>query len=221
MKISNERLGIGIPLSFTHIPSPFFHSFALMEKPDFEYIPLSGGPIDEMRNLIVKQALATGCSRLIMMDTDMVYHHKTLTRLMEHNLPVVGALCFRRYPPFDPLMFTGKINGYKLIEEWEPESLVEVDATGTGCLMFDLRIFEELPYPWFRFRHNPDPNSFGTVGEDIGLCSDLREKGIKIFVDTSIPAGHLGMLEVTRETWLLYKGMKEIKQRNENTIGGT
>ena len=219
MKVSNELLAVGIPLSFTHVPSPFFHSFALMEKPDFNYIPINGGPVDEMRNLIVREAQQLGCTHLIMMDTDMVYHHKTLTRLMAHRLPVVGALCFRRYPPFDPLMFRGDINAYELIEEWENNSLVEVDATGTGCLMFDMSIFDALPYPWFRFRNNPDPRSLGIVGEDIGLCSDLRRKGYKIFVDTAIPAGHLGMLEVNRETWDLYKAMKKIKKEKDETGG--
>jgi hypothetical protein len=121
-------------------------------------------------------------------------------------------MCFRRYPPFDPLIFKGGINTYQNIEEWEPGALIEVDATGTGCLMIDMKVFNDLPYPWFRFSPNPDPRSGGVVGEDFGFCSDLRKKGYQIFVDTSIPAGHLGFLEVTRETWLLYKAMKNNQQ---------
>lgn len=208
MKVSNFKLGIGIPLSFTHIPSYFFNSFIVMEKPEFFYITQNIGPIDNMRNEIVKEAMASGCTKLIMMDTDMVYHPQTITRLLAHKLPIVGALCFRRYPPFDPLIFRGNVNDLRPIEEWEKDSLIEVDVTGTGCLMIDMKVFNDLPYPWFRFRPNPDPKNGGVVGEDFGFCLDARKAGYQIFVDTSITAGHLGFLEVQEGTWQMYKLMK-------------
>ena len=211
MKISNTKLAIMIPLSFPWVPSSFFHSFVQMERPDFEYIYADNGPIHELRNNLVEQALALDCTHGIMMDVDQVYHPKTITRLMAHKLPIVGAVVHRRYPPFDSLMLKqiqidANTNGYESIDDWEKDALVEVDATGAGCLMFDMQVFRKMPYPWFKAvkQANGLP-----IGEDIGFCQELKAAGYRIFVDTSVPAGHLTTMVVNRNTNLLYRSMKE------------
>ena len=212
-KPSVFRLGIGIPLSFPWVPSSFFHSFVLMERPDFIFLHADNGPISGLRNNLVQKALAEGCTHLIMMDVDQVYHPQTITRLLSHRLPIVGALVHRRYPPFDSLMLKmveidEKFNGYESIDDWEDGSLVEVDATGGGCLMFDIQVFRKLPYPWFRDDKQPNPE-LPPIGEDIGFCQDLKAAGYKIFVDTSVPAGHLTSLIVNTATNRLYRACKE------------
>lgn len=213
MKITNVKLAIAFPLNFPMVPASFLKTVMLLERPTFNFLQAYNGPIDEMRNQLVTEALGSGCTHMIMMDTDMTYHPETITRLLSHRLDVVGALCYRRYPPFEPLMMRGEINSYRTITEWKDGDLVEVDATGTGCLLFDMDIFKRMRPPWFRFRPNPDTEKGGIVGEDIGFCSDLKKAGYKIFVDTSVPAGHLTTLEVTNATWKLYEKMKEVAVR--------
>jgi len=210
MKVSNIKLGLGFPCNYDHVPRAFFQSMMLLRKPDFQFILAETGSVEVMRNQIVATALQEGCSHLCMFDTDMLYHEDTLYRLLEHDLPVVGALCYRRYPPFDPLMFRGKPGNYKSIDEWDDE-LMEVDATGTGCLMFNMEIFRQMPAPWFKIRHNPDGSP---IGEDIGFCSDLRGAGYKIYVDTTIPSAHLTTMAITDETYRWYKAVK-IRQATE------
>jgi len=215
MKINNFKLAIGFPCSWPMVPFPFFRTFILMERPTFTPVFACNGPIDGLRNNIVSQALGIGASHLIMMDLDQTYPMDTIPKLLRHKLPVVGCMVHRRYPPFDPLMLRGEINSYYDVSDWEEDELVEVDATGTGCLMVDMRVFHEMPAPWFKFRPNPDPERSGVVGEDIGFCSDLRNAGYKIAVDTSIRCGHLSTMEITRETHLLYKALKK-KQEVHN-----
>lgn len=218
MKISNVNLAIGCPCSFPFVPTSFFYSFVHMERPDFVFIHADNGPIDTLRNDIVQTAQQVKATRLIMMDADMIYHPKTITRLLSHRLPIVGALCFRRYPPFDSIMLRGNVNGYLSVDEWGKDELVEVDATGAGCIMYDMDVFRRMPFPWFKFRK--DHNGIG-VGEDIGFCQDLRAAGYKIFVDTSIPADHLTMMAVNRNTNKLYRSMKEKQHQQalERAIG--
>lgn len=211
MRISNEKLVIGIPCSFPMVPVSFFYSFLYMERPDFVLVHADNGPIDTLRNDIVEKALSLSATRLIMMDVDMLYHPKTITTLLSHRLPIVGALCFRRYPPFDSIMLKiveidEKTNGYESINEWEEESLQEVDATGAGCIMYDMNIFRKMPRPWFRFQKHPDSGM--VIGEDIGFCQDLKAAGYRIFVDTSVPADHLTTMAVNRHTNKLYENMK-------------
>lgn len=213
-KLSNFKLGIGFPCSWSHIPFPTFMSLMVMERPDFVAIPATNGPIDGLRNAIVEDALALGCSHLLMPDLDQTYPHDLIPRLLAHRLPVVGAMVHRRYPPFDPLVFKHDGNGHVAIEEWENGELIEVSRTGTGCLLFDMKIFRELPRPWFRFRNLEDGS---TVGEDFGLCDDLNAAGYKVHVDSSIKCGHLSTLEVTEATWELYKCLKRVREKeNDN-----
>jgi len=217
LKISNFSLAIGIPLSFPFIPSSFFHSFALMEKPDYVYIHADNGPIHELRNNIVERALAENASHLIMMDIDQVYHPRTIPQLLSRRLPAVGALVHRRYPPFDSLMLrerevNSRLSVYESVDEWEAGELVEVDATGAGCLMFEMSVFRKMPYPWFR-NDKEVPKGMPPIGEDIGFCQDLKAAGYKIFVDTSVPAGHLTTMIVNTATNRLYRCAKSEQQK--------
>jgi len=207
LKITNFKLCLGFPCTWPFIPFPFFHSFIQMERPEFTPIFATNGPIDGLRNKIVGDAIALGASHLIMMDLDQIYPVDTITKLLAHKLPIVGTKVHRRYPPFDPIMMKGDINTYTPVEGWEDGKLIEVDATGTGCLMYDMRVFYEMPGPWFKFRPNPDPDYNGVVGEDIGFSSDLRKAGYKIYVDTSIECGHLSTMVITAETHFLYKAL--------------
>jgi len=217
MNISNFKLGIGIPNNYDRVPSAFFDSFLLMDKPAFYYLRSSQGPIEEMRNNIVREALSIGCTHLVMPDIDQTYQVDTITRLLSHKKDIVGCMVCRRYPPFDPLMLRGRINSYQSVKEWADGELVEVDATGTGCLCFNMDVFRKIPEPWFQFQRTED----GVVGEDIGFCSKARAAGFQIFVDAGCPAGHLSNMLVTVDTWRLYSCLKEheVKARHEMEHG--
>lgn len=219
MRISNMKLGIGIPCSFPLVPISFFNSFVLMEKPSFQYITADNGPIDTLRNDIVEKAQQIGCTHLLMCDTDQIYPVDTVTKLLKHRLPVVGAKVNRRYPPFDPIMLRIEGDGYNPIEDYEPGSLVEVDATGGGCVLFDMKVFKDLEYPYFKFQKHPDNGM--VIGEDIGLCQELKAAGYEIYVDTSIEIGHLSTMIVNDATHRLYKSMQCQQNKKNEALGFT
>lgn len=195
MNVSNFKLGIGIPLSYHLIPSEFFDAFIAMEKPGFVYMRTAKGNIEEMRNTIVMDALTAGCTHLLMMDTDQLYPPDALTKMLAHKRPIVGARIRRRYPPFDNLLFRGTVGEYVTVphDECVSGQLIEVDATGAGCLLLDTRIFRKILAPWFvAGTHNGRP-----VGEDFGFCGKARAAGIPIYVDTSVYLPHLTQMGIT------------------------
>lgn len=211
------RLAIGVPCTFPMVPASFFHSFALMNKPAHIYIYENNGHIDDLRNNIVERALYEGVTHLIMMDVDQVYPIDTIPRLLAHNLPVVGCRVHRRYPPFDSLMLRiekvdENTNAYVSIDEWKDGELLEVDATGGGCVMFNMDVFRKLKYPWFETKLQDNGS---VLGEDIHLCQKIQQAGYKIFVDSGLEVGHLAQLIINGKTNLLYRSMKQKKhQRN-------
>lgn len=219
MEISNQKLAICLPLTDSKVHTQFFDSFLLMDKPAFVYLrPSFHGPIDAVRNDLVAQALQMNVTHLLFMDTDQTYPSDTISKLLSHDVDVCGCLISRRYPPFDPIVMRMDKEVNKLYriddEEIEREELTQVDATGTGCVLFKAEVFKKIPKPWFEFKVN---DAGEPVGEDINFCYKLGDAGYKIYVDTSIKVGHLSTLEVSYETYKLYKFMKKMEAK-ENEV---
>lgn len=209
MKLSNLKLAIGIPCSFPMVYTAFFDSFIQMEKPDFMYVPAKNGPISEMRDYIVKRSLMMNCSHVLMMDTDQIYEKETIPKLLRHNVSVVHARVFRRYPPFDSLLYNiGPDGYYQEKTDYEEGDMVSVDACGTGCVLYNTDIFRVIPEPWFEMVYIKENGQIGKTGEDFNFCEKLKKAGYDIKVDTSIKVGHLGLTEVNQDFSVLYQSLK-------------
>jgi len=119
-----------------------------------------------------------------------------LTRLLSHDVDICGVRVHRRWLPFDPIFLRGDIGHYKSIPDDEMYSgdLVRVDATGTGCLLFNMDVFLKVLPPWFEFGLRDGK----PIGEDINFCSKARASGVDIYVDTGIEVGHLVTMTVNK-----------------------
>ena len=210
MKISNRKLGIGIPLSWPFCHSDFFDSFTMMisqeDRPcEYHIIRASSGPIHEMRNRIVSRALDIGCTHVLMLDADMIYPSDTIHKLIAHNKAIVGGLCFKRWPPFDPTLYVGEKYKMTLLENYE-KGLVRVTATGTGCLMIESRVFLDMDEPWFEFGRTDEGKP---VGEDVNFCYKAGDLGYKIYVDTTLKTQHMAIVAVNENLWRLNRKLQE------------
>lgn len=206
MDFTKVKLAVAVPLTSDFAHSAFMHSFFCLTRPfDSIYIPAQAyGPLDLIRNSITETALNQGATHLIMCDTDQVYPKDTIVKLLKHDLDVVGGKVHRRTPPYDPILMRGEYPHYKTVpeEEWKDEQLVEVDATGTGCLLFKTHVFRDIEPPWFKFWWDKED---GAIGEDIHFCGKLREAGFKIFVDCSVKIGHIKSFVIEESSFFSYK----------------
>ena len=218
------KLAIGLPLVNRMSETAFWKNFMRMEKPKIYQFLMPEGAIPSItamsaiRNSLVAQALECGATHLLQMDTDQDYPLDTIPRLLTHvrnGLDIVTAKVHRRYPPFDSLMMRRNPdveilpNGRRpyvtlTIAEWLDKGLVEVDATGTGCMLVNLDVFEKLEYPWF-----------DSDAEDIGFCEKAKEAGYKVMVDTSLEGGHYSESLITKEFHVLYCSLLEKQQRKK------
>jgi hypothetical protein len=189
---------------------------AVGEGLNIEFVRQGNGPLEALRNNITETALRTNCTHIIQCDADMQYPEETFPRLMalcNESRPIVGALCFRRYPPFTPVLMKGELGYYEPIWDWKKDELLEVDATGTGCLMVHASVFKAMPRPWFEFGEFEGR----TVGEDIGFCAKARKLGFPIYVDTGLEVAHLTTMSITEGTYHLYKGLKKLREATGET----
>ena len=205
-RVSNVKIAIGLPLSWDYVPFEYMASILpQFYREGMLFIRSVRGRVDEMRNQIVSTALANGCTHVIFTDADHRLHPKTFETLVRRDLPIVGALCYMRCPPYEPIMFRGEPGAYEVITEWsEEEELVEVDATGAGCLLVKAEVFTSMKPPWFEFTANPKPG-FPMVGEDVTFCWKARNLGYKVFVDVTVPNVHLSTLGVTHKVYESFK----------------
>jgi len=217
------RLGIAEPLTDDTVYSHFHfssvrtitnfmsHLYGDGKNVAIDFLaPSYPGQIDAVRNGLVHQAQMFGCTHLLFMDTDQIYSDpEMIQKLLAHEEPVVGVKVHRRYPPFDALLLRGKPGTLYSVpdEEIEKGGLVEVGATGCGCIMYDMEVFQKIERPWFELT----VGDFGQpIGEDVGFCEKLKDAGYKIYVDCSIDIKHLSLLAVDWGTHKLYKKLKGV-----------
>jgi len=148
---------------------------------------------------------------IIFIDDDMVFEAESVGRLVasyrelkaQINEPIiVGGLCVRRYPPYQPTLFRAQdmVEGpFNFIEDWDGHDYVEVDATGAAFYLIEPDVFTAImggPFPSVAIRSQLHPWPYyewtGTMGEDLRFCLKARNAGCRIFVDTRIHIGHVG-----------------------------
>ena len=218
------KLAIAIPLTDQWVYTQFFFSFIKViteymsslvrvgKSISFDVLmPDFPCQVDAARNDLVQQALFLGCTHILMMDTDQIYATTDMIdKMLAHNKPVVGAKVHRRYPPFDALLLRGDVGKLYQVPDDEiknPDGSfkteVPVTYTGTGCILYDMQIFNDMiPLKWFRFSVG---DAGQPIGEDINFCNELKERNIPIIVDASIDIKHLSLLAVDYGTYKLFQ----------------
>jgi hypothetical protein len=214
MDLTNFKLGIGIPCNFDYVLSEFMDSYVIMEKPPaFEYLRAKANmPIELLRNDLVVKAIRLNCSHLLMLDSDMIYPPNTFVRLFEtmnkYDYDAVSGLIWRRYPPFDPLMFRGDVGALELVD-YEESEIIEIDTTGTGCMLYNMRAFHTVKHPWFEIVDNPAREGH-IVGEDIGFHLKMTAGyGMRLAVDTQVTTSHMSLYCVNENAFLIHKAIQK------------
>ena len=136
-------------------------------------------------------------THILMLDIDHEHPEDIVKRLSrwvgaDPARGVVGALCFRRGPEYEPMAFIKGPDGkYIFPYPCRDIGLVEVDRIGLGACLIDRRVFEALPQRgWFTYTYDrllPEG-----VWPDTSLVFSDRVKGagLRIFVDTTTVSPH-------------------------------
>jgi hypothetical protein len=150
----------------------------------------------------------------------MVWRPDAVKRLIEvreeHDLDIVGGLCFRRSDPYQPTLYMREHpteGAYNYLEAWD-QDVVEVDATGMAFCLIHRRVFERIagePMPPLAERTRPAAffQWNGQTGEDLMFCQMAKASGSRIWVDTRIKIGHVGETEFGEEHYLYALARRE------------
>lgn len=152
------------------------------------YPPQHVRPIPAARNLIVHEFLKTDHEFLLMMDADIVPPANILD-MADLNVDIVSAVCFvNKEGDIVPMILERVSDGYKIVQSLAANSLLQIDAVGTGCIMIKRRVFDALEKPYFSYVMSPD--GMLQLGEDFNFCSRVKQHGFVIHAHTGFIAEH-------------------------------
>lgn len=158
------------------------------------------------RDALVSQALSVNADYIFFIDTDNVFE---IPEDPNHALKILYQ-CMNKDPNSkDAKIVSGlyrakqkvgfnyaawmkvqdKDKGYVPIQSWTGNWL-QVSVVGMGCCLIDMKIFKEVPRPWFRW------DTFDDVSEDFYFFEQALKYGYKVNVFTDVKLSHIGKLKV-------------------------
>jgi hypothetical protein len=153
------------------------------------------------RERLSEWGIRCGAEYLFMLDDDMMCPMNLFELLIKHDVDIVAPLAFMRLAPHNPVLYRID-NGYdpiqkleyyipKTVPNYPKNTLVECDGVGFGVALIKTKIFEHLAKPWFM--------STTGHGEDLLFCRKAKEAGFRVFMDTSVKLGHMGIPPIIYE----------------------
>lgn len=159
------------------------------------------------RECLITEALDGGMDYVVMFDDDMLLPldiiESLIAQVEKHpEIDIIAPLAFMRSAPHYPVIYNAH-EGYdatlhtpyhtnEFVKKYPKDTLIECDAVGFGMVLINLRILKKMKPKYFM-------STTGT-GEDIFFCYKAKkEADARIFVDTSLKLGHLGLPVVIDE----------------------
>ena len=195
------RTLIAVPC-FDMIHTGFVKSFIDLEKPEgTAYTLIPNTLIYEARNTIAQNAITAGFDRVMWFDSDMTFAPDTMLRLMadmDTGLDFVCGLYFKRKTPINPVICdriyrrvteTGDVESAATSYiNYPKDSVFEIAGAGFGCVLTSVDLLKRLVDKYGA----PFTPMMG-MGEDLSFCLRATCIGAKMFCDSRVKCGHIGL----------------------------
>ena len=198
------KVFIAVPIGDTCGLSPAW-SLKLTEL--LKYVPgeyevqvMKGFPIDVVRNAAVKMARERGATHIFFLDSDVVPDkNDTILQLYRWRLPLVcGIYRLKRIDssqvfPFSVYKWDSVKNAFRYLipADIQPGSrLIPIEGGGLGLCLIDMRVFNVIDEPYFKWElypWNPPP---GGLSEDLYFFKKVIDHGIQPYADLQVTASH-------------------------------
>lgn len=193
-KITN--ILIGIPTA-KYIECDTFKSiFNLVVPPQVKlhFQNFYGYNIAQIRNLMADYTIRNNFDYMLWVDSDIVLPSDTLLKLLSPQKDIVSGVYIQRKPEKKiPEIYLWNSTGgmsNATVEDMQAPRLLEVAGCGFGCVLTSRKVLQDIGYPQFHYHDALDHKD--TVSEDVDFCIKAKNKGYKIYVDTSIKCNHIG-----------------------------
>lgn len=155
--------------------------------------------LPETRTRLVSRACKYEATHILWLDSDMKFPKDVIPRLLNHNKPVIGANYVTKDVEPRPVAYREDEDYIGPVwTKQESAGLEQVTFIGMGCLLTDIRVFDQLKLPYFMFEPQP-PQFVKQCGEDGYFCAKLRDAGMEVWIDHDLSkqVSHIGDFEYT------------------------
>jgi Glycosyl transferase family 2 len=152
-------------------------------------VTMESSMLGQARETLVKRALKEKADYVLFLDSDMVFPHDTIHRLLKHAKEFIcGAYTCRTYPVRPTAV------GYdgKKINSLDRKGIEKIQHAGFGVCLIKLDVVKKLRPPLFLMDFIP---ALGTqCGEDVYFSQKMAEIGVDLWVDHDLSKelGHVG-----------------------------
>ena len=147
------------------------------------------------RRNLVNHFLKSNCDFAWWIDSDMAFPPDAGIRLLNRNVPIVGANYRKRYfpnPHFTAMNGKpGATTEFKTTDDSPP--LEKVDCLPQGMMLVHRSVYERVPAPHYVFEYSSDHCI--EIGEDYYFCDKARKNGYDVWCDHELSRqiSHIGI----------------------------
>lgn len=197
------------------VHTEFMRSLLLVDHAghDISYGIKRSSLIYDSRNQLLDTARKSGVDRVLWLDSDMAVPMNAIRQLSEDidgGCDIVSGIYYKRRPPCTPVIYKEcrlvtkgiyKLPTAKAYEEYPKDSLFEVEAFGFGCVMMTIEAADRITNGLGLMPFMPT----GGFGEDLSFCMRARHVGLKLWADSRVRCGHIGLHTYTEEDYERHK----------------
>jgi FkbM family methyltransferase len=197
------KLFVGLPC-YQDMPAVFVRCLAsLIQNPPCSLqvkLAIGDSLVSRARNSLTADFLASDCTHLLFIDTDLIFSSEHISRLLSHSVAIVGGF----YPKKQDGDLAWVCNA--LLENHPPETaagLQQLRYIGTGFMLVEREVFERMIDGTIAYRADHtgrDEHDFWRVGvyqgrylsEDWFFCQRALDLGYHVYGDTRVILKHWG-----------------------------
>lgn len=174
-------------------------SMAAFTEANITLLTSLGTLIVNQRTTLAKDAIASGATHVLFVDSDMRFPKDALTRLLAHDQDIVACNYPTRKFPIEPVAFSDDQTAERVYTNQNSTGLESVAAIGMGLMLIKTSVFEKMGMPYFMIGFSPKNQEY--TGEDIFFCRKARAAGIPVLLDHDLSkeVKHTGSIDFQHE----------------------
>ena len=159
----------------------------------------------DARNSLARKAIVEGFDRILWLDSDMEFHpdlYKRLKADLDEGRDCVSGIYVTRKGTIKPVIFEKcgyeHLNGNEVkpvastFYEYPKDQLFEISACGFGGVLMNVSMVKAIEEKYGL----PFAPMLG-FGEDISFCLRAQDLGYKLWCDSRVKMGHIGLTTFT------------------------
>ena len=153
----------------------------------------------DSRNQLAEYAVRNEFDRVLWLDSDMTFPRDLFEQFhkdLNGGIDVVCGLFTSRKPPIKPIVYqridpNGRLGPEAIMMKTIPENQIfQVGGVGFGAVMMNTSVLKSV-MKTYGFMFSPILG----MGEDLSFSHRCNQLGIKMYCDSRIKCGHVGMIE--------------------------